>query len=62
VARRNLADPSFEPSDEDLRELLAHAADDARGRRARADAILRERVRAERARLGLETAPSLKLE
>ena len=28
VATRNLADPDWEPSDEDFAELLRHAADD----------------------------------
>ena len=59
---RNLADPSFEPSDDDLRELLAHAAQDARARHARAAEIVHERVCAERARLGLATAPPAKPE
>jgi hypothetical protein len=53
VSTRNLADPDYEPTDDDFRELLASAATDARERHARAEALVRERVRAERVRLGL---------
>lgn len=53
MRERNLADPDYEPSDEDLRELLAAAGGDARERHARAARILEERERAERDRLRL---------
>jgi hypothetical protein len=60
VRVRNLADPNYEPSDDELRELLAHAGDDARARHARAQAISEERVRAERARLDVVTTDGRK--
>jgi hypothetical protein len=47
----NLADPAVEPSDEQFRELLHRAANDARAEHAAADQAMRERVRAERERL-----------
>ncbi|MFN7702328.1 MAG: hypothetical protein ACK6CU_02925 [Deltaproteobacteria bacterium] len=62
MTARNLADPSYEPSDEDLRELLARAAVDARAGHIRAETMLLERIRAERVRLGVlpaETAPKV---
>jgi hypothetical protein len=53
-----MGDPSFEPSDEDIRELLSRAADDARAGHLRAKAMLREPIRAERVRLGVLPAES----
>ena len=53
MSRQNLADPSYEPSDEELRELLARAGTDARRDHARAEAMLRAQIRAERVRLGV---------
>ena len=48
MSARNLADASFEPSDEDFRELCAHAAEDARAGHRAAEEGLRERIAAER--------------
>jgi hypothetical protein len=50
MARRNLADPNFEPSDEDFRELLHHAGEDARAANAAAEKALRERIQTLRRR------------
>lgn len=58
MTARNLADPSYEPSDEDFRELLARAAADARVGHVRAETMLREQIRAERVRLGVLPAKS----
>jgi hypothetical protein len=48
MQRRNLADPSFEPTDADLRELAQRAAVDVRERQERARRELRERIARER--------------
>jgi len=50
----NLADPTIEPTDEQFRELLHRAAVDARAGHHAADRAMRERLRAERARLRSE--------
>ena len=53
MSARNLADPAYEPSDDELRELFARVGDDARARRARAVVVLAEQVRAAKAAIGL---------
>ena len=61
MAERNLADPEYEPSDEDFAELLGHAGADARERCARAERLLWERIHAERVRLGILPAETPKV-
>jgi hypothetical protein len=48
---KNLADPSFEPTDEQLRELSAKAFANVRAAKEQALRDLRERIAAERKRL-----------
>lgn len=54
--RRNLADPSYEPTDEDFRELMQSAMDQARAGHREAERALRERVRIARERVLAEWA------
>jgi hypothetical protein len=62
MATPNLADPDFEPTDEQFAELLRRAGDDARASCAEAERAARALVEAERAkaiatgRSGRETA------
>lgn len=51
---RNLADPSFEPTDEDFRELMQRAMGSVRAEHDAAERALRERIRIERQRLRRE--------
>lgn len=53
---RNLADPSFEPSDEDFRELLHRAMEGARAGHEAAERAMREQIAAESTRLRAERA------
>ena len=46
--RINLADPDFEPSDEQIREFMARASADVAARRAAADERLRTQIAAAR--------------
>jgi len=48
VATRNLADPDWEPSDEDFAELLRHAADDVAEVRAEVARRLKATIAAAR--------------
>jgi hypothetical protein len=50
MAQRNLADPAYEPSDEDLAVLMREAFANVKRQRAVADEALRERISVERAR------------
>ncbi len=49
MTTRNLADPNFEPTDEDFRDLLHAAGTDAREAHVAAESLVRERIRALRA-------------
>lgn len=51
MTKRNLADPDFEPSDEDFRELLHNAMIDVREGWEETEREFRERIQAERARM-----------
>jgi len=51
---RNLADPSFEPTDEDFRELMHKAMSPVRAEHDAAERAMRERIRVERERLRRE--------
>jgi phytoene/squalene synthetase len=51
MAKPNLADPDFEPTDEQFAELLRRAGDDARASCAEAERAARALVEAERAKV-----------
>lgn len=48
TAPRNLADPSYEPGDDEFRELLHRAGDDARAGRIAMASALRAKIAAAR--------------
>lgn len=56
MAQPNLADPDFEPTDEQFAELLRRAGDDARASHRAAEKAVREQVAAERAKLAPGTS------
>jgi hypothetical protein len=58
MAKRNLADPAFEPSDEDFRELLHNAGEDARAAHQKAMEVMREQIQALREAAVTRTTPS----
>jgi hypothetical protein len=61
MAKRNLADPAFEPSDEDFRELLHNAGEDARAAHQKAMEAMREQIQALRqVAIARTTAPDRK--
>ncbi|MBI2389393.1 MAG: hypothetical protein HYV09_07330 [Deltaproteobacteria bacterium] len=57
MADRNLADPNYEPTDEELRELMHRAFQGVTARRALAEREMRERMAEARAR-ATGTSPS----
>jgi hypothetical protein len=56
---RNLADPSYEPTDEELAELMRRANEDATRGRIEAERELHARIASERAEAKARMAPVL---